>query len=32
MQEGGAMKNMENHEAFHIIDELQKEGKIEPRK
>jgi len=27
-----AMKNMENHEAFHIIDELQKEGKIEPRK
>ena len=28
---GGAMRNMENHEAYNIIEELQKDGKIEPR-
>jgi hypothetical protein len=28
---GGALRNMENHEAYNIIDELQKEGKMEPR-
>ena len=28
---GGAARNMENHEAYNIIEELQKEGKIEPR-
>ena len=27
---GGALRNMENHEAYNILDELQKDGKIEP--
>lgn len=26
----GALRQMENHEAYNILDELQKEGKIEP--
>ena len=25
----GAMRNMENHEAYNILDDLQKDGKIE---
>ena len=32
---GGAnqpLRQMDNHEAYHIIDELQKEGKIQPKK
>ena len=28
----GAMRNMENHEAYNIIEELQKDGKMEPKK
>merc|ERR1712166_1559559 len=28
--QGGALRNMENHEAYNILDELQKDGKIEP--
>ena len=27
---GGALRNMENHEALNIIDQLQKDGKMEP--
>jgi len=26
---GAAMRNMENHEAYSILDELQKDGKID---
>jgi hypothetical protein len=26
----GAIRNVENHEAYSIIDELQKDGKIQP--
>lgn len=26
----GAMRNIENHEAYNIIDELQRENKIDP--
>ena len=29
---GGPLRQMDNHEAYHIIDELAKDGKIEPRK
>lgn len=28
---GGALRQMDNHEAYHIIDELLKEGKMEQR-
>jgi len=29
---GGPLRQMDNHEAYHIIDELVKDQKIEPRK
>jgi hypothetical protein len=28
---GGALRQMDNHEAYNIIDELTKDGKIESR-
>ena len=28
----GAIRAMENHEAYNIIDELKQAGKIDPRK
>jgi hypothetical protein len=29
---GGAMRNMENHEALNILDQLEKDGKVIPTK